>query len=140
MYKFNEEKMFYDEADNLGVIINFTNGIYYSLNKIGTTIFNNLRNGASVANIVQEIKTLSDCPKDIDNKIQDFIKYLTEKEVLVEDNNQKDTDAIIDEKCLDDGFEPKAEEFSEVQDLILADPVVEITEDMGWPTEENKNN
>ena len=41
--------------------------------------------------------------------------------------------AEIPESAFADGFELTLDEFAEVQDLLLADPVHDVDVDQGWP-------
>ena len=51
--------------------------------------------------------------------------------VLLPDDEDGECPAF-DESALEDGFDLSIEEFSEVQDLILADPIHEIDLDDDW--------
>lgn len=137
MYILNEEKMFYDEADGIGIIINFTTGIYYSLNLIGTSIYRNVViEGNTISDVVNYLKENKNCPENIEELIMNFFEGLVEKEVLIkkEFGKQIEGKINIDEKELSEGFEPIFDEYSEVQDLILADPIHEVDPNLGWPS------
>lgn len=141
MYILNEEKMFYDEADGIGIIINFTTGIYYSLNLIGTAIYRSVvANGLSVYAVIEYLKTCENCPKNIEELVLNFFEDLVEKEVLIKKESQEDIEIEIDieKKDLREGFEPIFDEYSEVQDLILADPIHEVDPNLGWPSKPNE--
>ena len=135
MYILNEEKMFYNEADGIGFIINFTTGIYYSLNLIGTAIYRSVvANGLSVYAVIEYLKTCENCPENIEELVLNFFEGLVEKEVLIKKDSQED----IEKKDLSEGFEPIFDEYSEVQDLILADPIHEVDPNLGWPSKPNE--
>lgn len=132
MYKLNEEKMFHDVADDVAVVINLTTGVYFGFNAFGTAVLNSLLDGAGAEQIAAAARKFDGCPENIDTLVSDFIDTLVEKEVLIKADDSF-RDAEIGKDAVKEGFTPEVEEFSEVQDLILADPIHEVDEQQGWP-------
>lgn len=132
MYKLNEEKMFYDMADGQAIVINFTSGMYYGTSSLGSCILDALLAGSSVADVYNAISALPDCPADMKERLDDFISRLLEKEIIVPAEGTG-APCAIDASALADGFELTVDEFAEVQDLILADPVHDVDVEQGWP-------
>lgn len=133
MYKLNEEKMFFDMADGQAVVINFLSGIYYGTSSLGSVVLERLVHGGAPDKIAAEVKALPGCPEDFARRLDEFIGKLREKEILIPGQTQADVESPIGEGALADGFELPLEEFSEVQDLILADPVHDVDVEQGWP-------
>lgn len=133
MYKLNEEKMFFDMADGQAVVINFLSGMYYGTNSLGSAVLERLVHGGAPDKIAAEVKALPGCPEDFDTRLEAFIASLREKEILTEGETQESSEPPIGEGALADGFELPLDEFSEVQDLILADPVHDVDVEQGWP-------
>ncbi len=133
MYKLNEEKMFYDMAEGQAIVINFTSGMYYGTSSLGSAVLDALLAGASKEAALAAIKTLPDCPSDIDAQMDAFIQALLEKEVVLVDDVPGSDVATIDASALTDGFALTVDEFTEVQDLIMADPVHDVDVEQGWP-------
>jgi len=133
MYKLNEEKMFFDIADGQAVVINFTTGMYYGTSTLGSVVLEQLVKNVSPEKIACAVKKAEGCPADFDAKLQDFIATLLEKEVLVKIDSSEDKEAEISSDAYADGFALTVDEFSEVQDLLLADPVHDVDVEQGWP-------
>ena len=133
MYKLNDEKMFYDVADGVAVIIDFTTGIYYGFNSFGTAVIDCLMAGADEEKIASALSGKPGCPADIRKTVDDFAKKLKEKEILLTAEGTP-AEAEVNEELLKEGFVPEFDEFSEVQDLIMADPIHEVDAEQGWPT------
>lgn len=133
MYKLNEEKMFYDMAEGQAIIINFTTGMYYGTSSLGSAVLDSLLAGASVEAALTAVKALPNCPADIDAQMEVFINALLEKEVIVATEDAGTDCAAFDASALTDGFVLTVDEFTEVQDLIMADPVHDIDVEQGWP-------
>ncbi len=133
MYKLNEEKMFYDMAEGQAIVINFTTGMYYGTSSLGSAALDALLNGASVDAVLTAIKALDGCPANIEEDLNSFINALLEKEVIVASEGTAEAPVSIDAAALTDGFTLSVDEFNEVQDLILADPVHDVDVEQGWP-------
>ena len=139
MYKLNEEKMFFDMADGQAVVINFLSGMYYGTTSLGSVILERLVNGNSPEEILKAVQALPGCPEEFGDQMEDFITELCEKEILLGGETQSGGDEAISEMALADGFALTLDEFSEVQDLILADPVHDVDVEAGWPVFKEEN-
>ncbi|MBD5559073.1 MAG: PqqD family protein [Clostridia bacterium] len=133
MYKLNAEKMYFDMADGQAVVINFLTGVYYGSTSLGSVILERLVNGNDPEQISKAVQTLSGHPEDFDAQLSTFITKLRENEILVAGETVPGGDEPISSIALADGFDLKLDEFSEVQDLILADPVHDVDVEQGWP-------
>ena len=83
MYKLNEEKMFYDMAEGQAIVINFTTGMYYGTSSLGSAVLDALLAGAATADVLSALRALEGCPADMEQKLDDFVKALLEKEIIV---------------------------------------------------------
>ncbi|WP_256759529.1 hypothetical protein [Cohnella sp. WQ 127256] len=133
MYKLNEEKMFYDIADGQAIVINFVTGMYYGASALGSMVLDTLMQGKAPKQIVDTIKNNEDCVVDIDQRVEQFIAALTEKEILISDDQPYSQESLGDFVVVDGDYSLELNEFAEVQDLLLADPVHDVEADMGWP-------
>ena len=133
MYKLNEEKMFFDITDGQAVVINFVSGMYYGTTALGSVILERLLKGYAPEEVAGAVKALPGCPEDFDARLGAFITQLRDKEILVDGETQPGGGEEIGGMALADGFELPLDEFSEVQDLILADPVHDVDVEQGWP-------
>lgn len=133
MYRLNEEKMFFDIADNQAIVIDFTSGIYYGTSTLGSVVLERLVKGNAPERILSALQKLSGCPDTIETELTAFIGKLKEFEILISGEEKAGGDEPIDGEALTDGFELAVDAFSEVQELILADPVHEVDVEQGWP-------
>ena len=132
MYKLNEEAMFYDMAEGQAIVINFTTGMYYGTSSLGSAVLDSLLGGTDPEEICKAIQALPGCPEDIQSQLDAFIGQLLEKEIIIPAEGTGAACAI-DVSALSDGFKLTVDEFAEVQDLILADPVHDVDVEQGWP-------
>ncbi len=131
MYRINEEKMFFDMEDGQAIIINSMTGYYYGMTPLGSVIVDLVLKGVGRRSLLARLKTLKDCPQDIEEKLDAFLKELVDKEILIADDKDEECPEI-EESALAEGYDLTVEEFSEVQDLILADPVTEVELGDDW--------
>ncbi|MBQ3641789.1 PqqD family protein [bacterium] len=138
-YKFNENKMFSDIADEVAIIINSETGIYYGMNKLGTTIYENLIKGVSEEKILDKLKTKD---RDFEKNFKEYIRFLIEHEIIIKDNEpNNNTEANIDETTAqEDNYIPMVKEYDDAQELLLADPIHEVKEEEGWSPDKSSLN
>ena len=133
MYKLNEEKMFFDIADGQAVVINFTTGMYYGTSTLGSAVLEKLVKKADPEKVLAALKGADGCPEDMEANLNQFIKELLEKEILVPANDSDLGDIRLDQSAFAEGFKLTLDEFAEVQDLLLADPIHDVDVEEGWP-------
>ena len=132
MYKLNEEKMFYNMAEGQAIVINFTTGMYYGTSSLGSAVLDSLLAGAGVEEICKAVQALPGCPADMEAQLNAFVGQLLEREIIVPADGTGAA-CVIGAASLADGFKLTVDEFAEVQDLILADPVHDVDVEQGWP-------
>ena len=132
MYKLNEEKMFYDIADGQAVVIDYTTGMYYGTSKLGSAVLDALINGASEESVADIIKAENGCPDNAKESLSEFIDALLNKEIIVKKTGEGSA-ASIGQDAFSEGFALELNEYAEVQELLLADPVHEVDVEQGWP-------
>lgn len=133
MFKLNEAKMFYDISEGQAVVINFETGVYYGTTTLGSAVLSRLLEGHTVDAISSELKKLDGCPDDIEKSVGEYVDSLKEKEILTEGPDANNACTPFEASVASEGFDLSLDEFMEVQDLLLADPVHEVNELQGWP-------
>jgi hypothetical protein len=133
MYKLNTEKMFYDMADGQAIVINFVTGMYYGTSDLGSKVLDALIQGKAPQQIIEKIKNNEGCVVDIDQHVERFIAALTEKEILISDDQPYSQELLNNVVVVDGDYSLELNEFAEVQDLLLADPVHDVEANIGWP-------
>lgn len=136
-YALNEEKMFADVTDGIAIIINSETGIYYGMNGLGTALYENLVNGASVEKIAVALKAIDGAPTDIEAKLNDYIKSMLDNELIIEAPSAEAEVSIDSAVAKEDNFEMEVKEYNDAQELLLADPIHEVKEETGWTPEKD---
>ena len=130
-YALNEEKMFADITDGIAIVINSETGIYYGMNELGTAVFERLIKGISRQTILSALQKLPNAPADIAEKLENFIKDLQSKDLII-DGTEHVAECSFNEP---EEFSLTLNEYSDAQELLMADPIHEIKEDTGWTPE-----
>ena len=131
-YVLNDAKMFSDIADGIAIVINSETGIYYGMNGFGTAVFDNLMSGASTEAVLAALNALPDAPDDMAARFDAFMEDLKRFEIVVEGDGAGGEVKLDAEVAQADAFTLAVQEFSDAQELLLADPIHEVKEDAGW--------
>ena len=135
-YQLNDAKMFADVTDGIAIIINSLTGIYYGMNGLGTGIFDSFLKGASTEDVLKAFQALPGAPADCEARLQAFIDKLLSFEVIVPASGSSSVPVTLSAKDAQfDGFTPTCNEYSDVQELLFADPIHEVKENEGWKPE-----
>jgi hypothetical protein len=137
-FSMNSPNIVGEKFDEEVVLVNLNSGIYFSLRENAAKIWTLLTMGYSASQIIalyqQYCSEVSDA---IAGQISEFIEQLIDHDLLVTSNRDL---VEVEEPFLQSiGLftTPTLEIFSDMQDILLLDPVHDVDE-RGWPI--NKNN
>lgn len=131
--KLNERKVFYDYSDGAVILIDQSTGIYYGMNGGSSAVFNELIKNATVDSIVNALRNVEGCPADIEEKIVNFVKELSDKELIIPTEESPVDASPIDPAAVAGEFTFALDEFNELQEILLADPIHDVDVEQGWP-------
>ena len=126
-YQINEPDVTFESFEGELLVINLGNGNYYSLRGSAVLIWPWLVNGYSVSEIAAIWKDQADHAV----AIEAFLEQLT-AEQLVRVRTDHPTDAIQAPDDLADFTPPSLESYTDMQDLLMLDPIHEV-DVTGWP-------
>lgn len=138
-FKINTLKIVHQTIDGEVIIINFENGIYYSLNATGTNIWSCTERNDTIAEIVKEIMNKYEGNQEVIEKdINQFIIDLEKEELIVlNKENENKNSQESKEKSETSKEKPKYEKpelikYTDMKEMLLLDPIHEVDE-TGWP-------
>lgn len=123
-------------VDGEAILIHMETGTYYSLHSAASVAWAILADGCSakqLASTLQEICT--NCPPDsVEEEAAAFIEQLNDENLLVEsDEGAAATTPALASTQVPIAYGPLTfQKFTDMQDLLLADPIHEVSE-AGWP-------
>lgn len=136
-YTVNGSQVISETIDGETVVINLASGFYYSLQGSAVDIWSGILQGAARDEIVSALVEHYDAPLDIVTDAVDRIVAQLEAEALIVastgDEGGSKTDLRLEGERTP-FVSPSIERFSDMQDIIVLDPVHEVDE-RGWPYE-----
>lgn len=131
-FRVNEPAVISEEIEGEIIVLNFENGHYYSLNPSGSAVWTHLCSGAPVEQATAAVaKQFSVDVGSIAPLIEDFAERLESEHLLRRED--RDPAAPLDPDGAGGEFSPPAfEKFTDMEQLLLLDPIHEVSES-GWP-------
>ncbi len=140
-FRVNKPKVILETFDDEVVLVNLDSGSYYTIDNVGVAIWEHIESGAGVDAIVTRVVNGRAADSAyIETAVRQFINAL-EKEGLVvpvgaDEAESHPTQTVgseteVDAKCAD-FVPPVLHGYTDMQDLLLLDPIHEVDES-GWP-------
>jgi Coenzyme PQQ synthesis protein D (PqqD) len=137
-YRVASPRVMYETIEGEVIVIDLSTGSYYSLQSSGAEIWHALERGLPEDEIADAVAVRYDgAPAEITAAVADLLHELRE-EGLIESSNGAEAPPVETSPPPQDGrprerFEPPVlEKHTDMQDLILLDPVHEV-DARGWP-------
>ncbi len=135
----NAPQVIHETIDGEVIVINLASGTYYSLRGAGADVWEVIQStpGADASTIAEALARRFDRPSDaLEPEIADFLEALTREELVAATENAVASIPTLNGLPAEDGpgaFEPPLlEKYTDMQDLVLIDPVHEVGA-TGWP-------
>lgn len=143
--KINSSRIVHETIDGETVILNLDTGNYYSLLGTGMRIWSFIESGAGVQDIIEKMK--SDYVEDgtaIGEAVQKFISELCNEGLAGPETDggggafqwpvEKEKNMPAEDGQRQAFVPPVLNRYSDMQDLLLLDPIHDVDDDAGWPT------
>lgn len=141
-YRVNTSQVISETIDGEAVMINLPTGNYYSLNDAGGEVWTLIERAASVEEMVTTLTSqYQAAPDEIERSVGELLDRLLHEELIVPCTGEEVgmgavvamTASTTPPSEQRPPFQaPKLEKFTDMQDLILLDPVHEV-DAKGWP-------
>lgn len=138
-------KVIYEEISGEVVVINLDTGSYYSIGDSGFDIWVKLIRSASTSQIANNLaNNYGDKFDKIQKQIESFVAELVEEGlVILKTEIEKDASKAYRDRVPENGYptstgkqgefrKPILEKYSDMEDLLLLDPIHDV-EEAGWP-------
>jgi hypothetical protein len=132
-YRVNTPAVAAETVDGEVLMIHLESGNYYSLRAVGASIWSGVDRGVPLAEIASTVREQYDA-EDADELVGAFVAELASEDLLVTTDEPMPRDSTWELPALDGDFVgPRLEKFTDMQHLILLDPVHEVDAGQGWP-------
>lgn len=135
VFRVNAPSVAWEEFEDETVIVNLESGQYFSTRDVGAEIWRRLAQGASLARVHERILALYEVDATIASAcLSEFVAALQAHGLVVAD----ETASVSVEPAEASGttrrtfVAPVVDVYSDMQDLLLLDPIHEVDES-GWP-------
>jgi coenzyme PQQ synthesis protein D (PqqD) len=136
-FKIRTPLTIHETVDGEVVMVNLETGSYYSLVGSGARIWASVERGAAVAEIAADLRASFDGAGDgVEEKVRSLLDELTREGLIVPMDGASEACAalLVPMAAERQPFEPPVlQKFTDMQELILLDPVHEVEEEKGWP-------
>jgi|SRR5918993_1840661 hypothetical protein len=133
-YRVNSPQVINETIDGEAIMINLATGSYYSLDRVGCDVWALLEASLPVDDIVAQLGRQYDgAEEDIRRGVEELLERLSAEELVVPSGDGDWVGAPPPTPSRQAPFRaPRLEKFTDMQDLILLDPVHEV-DSRGWP-------
>ncbi len=129
-----------EDFDNEIIVVNLTNGNYYSLRDTAAVIWKLIRQKPLYHTLLDTISTayrLTDTA--LREEITPFVDQLLHDQMIrLEDPNGNAQAALVLPEKTGAYAAPVLESYSDMQDLLMLDPIHEVDEEKGWPVQKEE--
>lgn len=149
-FRVNSPQVVCETIDGEVVIVHLEKGYYYSLLKTGAEVWRGIERRSNRPSLIHDLaQTYEASSEEIATAVDEFLdKLLHEELILPVEDESGATDcngkgAVISVKPNPEGtasslklpFEkPMLEKFTDMEDLLLLDPIHEVDVEAGWPS------
>ncbi|MCS6847224.1 MAG: PqqD family protein [Anaerolineae bacterium] len=131
-YRVNTPHVVYESFADEVIAVSFLDGSYYSIRGAGIEIWKLLCTGASVDRIAAQLQRAYPDEPSVREAVSNFLQKLLNHS-LITTTEESATSSLPDTPPNPAGFAPPIlEAYTDMQDLMLLDPIHEVGED-GWP-------
>jgi hypothetical protein len=132
-FRLNNPQVVSETVDGEAIIVNLDSGTYYSIKGDGILIWNAITEGATVAELVDAVVGQTQADADSVRSALDAFSDALAAQGLIVARADGGAAPSLDFSGAGSGLaQPSFESYSDMQDLILLDPVHEVDE-AGWP-------
>ena len=140
VFRINSPNIVSETIDGEVVIVNLEKGYYYSLFNTAVDIWSRIEQGMAKDSIIKDIKCNYNCSAvNVDDAVNSFLERLQAEDLVIVDKIESTQDKNLELSQLSDSLDnkqfenPKIEKFTDMEELLLLDPIHEVDETIGWP-------
>lgn len=140
-FQVNGQKVIHETLDDEVIIVNLDTGTYYSLDSSAVWVWHALLGGYSLNHIIAAgLAGFTASESEIAEAVTRFLDHLQAEGLIIPANSAPDK--VVQDKDVLYGSrnpgekhpfsEPRLERYTDMQDLMLLDPIHDVDES-GWP-------
>ncbi len=140
-YKLNQPDVVQETVEGETLIVHTRSGAYYSLEGCGTLVWNSLLAGQSIARIADLFDSSDEAGRSsIRSGLDAFVEALLAEQLILPAQAESHASSEIPggEQTPKPVFvAPELKKFTDMEELLLVDPIHEVNPEAGWPLPKN---
>jgi len=142
-FRINKPKVIYETFEDEQVIINLDTGNYYSLDRVAADIWGLIEQGLTVGDVIEGMacRYAAGSRSEIETEVKKFIAILQQEALIVPAEAKTGTPVPtgVSPEAAKQAFCPPAlHTYSDMQQLLILDPIHEVDE-TGWPAKKQES-
>jgi hypothetical protein len=131
----NAPRVSAEAFDNEVMIVNLETGNYYSLTGVGATVWQLIEQGCTQSTLCENVQAAyGGDPAAIRAALSAFTDELRDEKLVVDQPGEPPSTALAEPLTAAAEFTPPVlEKYTDMQDLLLIDPIHEVNDAHGWP-------
>jgi len=131
-YKINNDKVFSDVMDNIAILIDMETGVYYGLNQCTTNVYENIVAGVDTDELLVALASVKGFDENVGKKYSAMVDELVSKDFILEDPSGYAVVNLNFDSFNDDELDFELSAYPDASELLLADPIHQVKDDLGW--------
>ena len=131
--KIRTPEVVHETVDGEVVIVNLDKGLYFSTDQIGACIWSKIVSGQDTNSIVAWASDTYGGVESAAADAQSFLDALRSNDLVTESGESAGPDEAEEVSAPEDYARPELQVFSDMEDLLLLDPIHDVEEEKGWP-------
>ena len=138
-YRLNSPDVIEETVDGEVLIVNTVSGVYYSLNGTGAYVWNALLAGHAPAEVAAAYAedAADAAPAAVAAALEHFAQQLEDEQLLLPSDVAAGTP--MPPQPAEPFSVPALQRFTDMQELLLVDPIHEVDPQVGWPQRPDSN-
>ena len=133
-YQLNAPSVVAEELDGEVIAIDMSSGVYYSMSGWSAWVWSALTAGATPAEVASILSEHTpDKSGSGSSAVEAFLEKLRSEGLLTERDDERPSDPLPGTPPHTDAVELRVERYTDMEDLILLDPVHDVDTASGWP-------
>lgn len=130
--KINDQKVVSETVSGETIVINLETGTYYSLNETASFLWDNIMRKIRIDDLINLCeRAYKDDSESVANSVRAFVEEMI-SEQLVSESDEEPGAFLSEVATLKPFVPPKFEIYSDMQEMLLADPIHDV-DATGWP-------
>ena len=129
----NTPNVVHEAIEGEVVIVNLEKGLYFSTDGVGAAVWTRLAAGQSIEEVrgwlVAGFADADTASGDLDS----FVEQLRASDLVTDSDAAPETNGIEIASAPDAYTTPVLEIYSDMEELLLLDPIHEVNDEAGWP-------